>query len=193
MEPKFFNSQAAFRGWLEKNHDKHTELLVGFHKKSTGKNTLTYPEALDEALCFGWIDGVRKSLNNESYTIRFTPRKSKSIWSRVNVNHVERLKKLGRMHASGLRAYALRDDKRTAIYSFENAPREFSEEYLKRFQRKPKAWHFFETQPPSYKKTAIYWVMSAKQEETQLRRLDQLIENSAHGIRDRVVTGKSKN
>src|SRR6185503_8599356 len=120
MQPKFFSSPEKFRRWLERNHDGATELLLGFHKKSSGKKSITYAEALDEALCFGWIDGVRKNLNETSYTIRFTPRKTTSIWSNVNVGHVERLKKEGRMQASGLAAYALREDKRTGIYAFEN-------------------------------------------------------------------------
>jgi uncharacterized protein YdeI (YjbR/CyaY-like superfamily) len=124
MKPKFFSSPQKFREWLERNHDSTSELLLGFHKKSSGKKSITYAEALDEALCFGWIDGVRKKLNETSYVQRFTPRKSRSIWSNINVNHVERLKSEGRMHRAGLEAYARRDPKRTGIYSFENRPRE---------------------------------------------------------------------
>src|SRR5678809_608513 len=119
MKPRIFSSPAQFREWLERNHDRETELLVGFHKKSSGKKSVTYAEALDEALCFGWIDGVRKNFDETSYTIRFTPRKSRSIWSRINVDHVERLKKEGRMMPSGLAAFAKKEDKRTGIYSFE--------------------------------------------------------------------------
>src|SRR5918912_3317140 len=120
MKPRFFSSQEQFRRWLEQNHASAKELLVGFHKKGSGKKSITYAEALDEALCFGWIDGVRRNFNETSYTIRFTPRRPRSIWSLVNVRHVERLQKEGRMHAAGLDAYAQRDPKRTGIYSFEN-------------------------------------------------------------------------
>src|SRR5215217_8829560 len=121
MKAKFFSSPGEFRQWLEQNHDSASELLVGFHKKLSGKKSVTYAEALDEALCFGWIDGVRRSLDETRYTIRFTPRKPRSIWSLVNVRHVERLKKEGRMHKAGLEVYERRDPKRTGIYSFENA------------------------------------------------------------------------
>jgi len=192
MKPKFFKSQADFRQWLEKNHTKETELLVGFYKKDSGKASITYPGALDEALCFGWIDGVRRSFGEDGYTIRFTPRKPKSIWSNVNVRHVERLKQLGRMAPSGLAAYERRDPKRTGIYSFENSPRELSPAFQKKFCANKKAWQFFEQEPPSIKRTCIFWVMSAKQEETRLRRLDQLIDSSAKGVRRGVLTGKAK-
>ncbi len=183
MEPRFFTSPAKFRQWLEKNHNSANELLLGFHKKSSGKKSITYAEALDEALCFGWIDGVRKNVDETSYTIRFTPRKPKSIWSNVNVRHVERLKKEGRMAEPGLAAYALRDPKRTGIYAFENRPKEFSPAYEKEFRANKAAWEFFQTVPPSFRNTCIFWVMSAKKEETQRRRLEQLIESSAKGVR----------
>jgi uncharacterized protein YdeI (YjbR/CyaY-like superfamily) len=182
-KPKFFKTQSDFHDWLAGNHDSKAELLVGFHKKGSGKKSITYAEALDEALCFGWIDGVRKNLNETSYTIRFTPRKPKSIWSNINVGHVERLKKAGQMQPSGLAAYALREDKRTGIYAFENRPRELSPEYQKKFAANKKAWEFFKAQPPYYTKVCSFWVMSAKKEETQLRRLDQLIEVSAKAER----------
>lgn len=183
MKPKFFSSPGQFREWLEQNHSRETELMIGFHKKSSGKKSITYAEALDEALCFGWIDGVRKSLNETSYVQRFTPRKSRSIWSLINVRHVERLKKQGRMHAAGLDAYARRDPKRTGIYSFENRPRELSPAYEKTFRQKKRAWTFFQEQPPSYKRLMIFRIMEAKKEETQLRRLKQLIESSEKGVR----------
>ena len=183
MKPKFFSSPAQFRIWLEQNHDRETELLIGFHKKSSGKKSVTYNEALDEALCFGWIDGVRKNLNETSYTIRFTPRKARSIWSNVNVNHVERLIKEKRMHAAGLEAYARRDPKRTGIYAFENRPKELTPEYEKAFRANKTAWKFFEEQPPGYKNLAIFFVMSAKKEETRTKRLQRLIESSAKGVR----------
>ena len=192
MKPKFFSTPAQFRQWLEQHHDRLSELLVGFHKKSSGKKSITYAEALDEALCLGWIDGVRKNLDETSYTIRFTPRKPRSIWSLVNVNHVERLKKEGRMHAAGLDAYARRDPKRTGIYAFENEPKQLSPAYEKTFRQNKKAWKFFEEMAPSLKKVSIYWIMSAKKEETQLRRLKQVIENSEKGVKSGVLEPKPK-
>jgi len=192
VNPCFFKSQVDFRKWLEKNHAKETELLVGFYKKDSGKPSITYPEALDEALCFGWIDGVRRSLGDEGYTIRFTPRKPKSIWSNVNVRHVERLKKEGRMAPAGLKAYELKDPTKTGIYSFENRPRELAPAYEKKFRANKKAWEFFESQPAGYKRLMIYRVMEAKQEETKERRLSQLIGASAKGERLGVLSTKSK-
>ena len=183
MKPKFFSTPEKFREWLAKNHDREDELLIGFYKKDSGKKSITYAEALDEALCYGWIDGVRKSFDETSYTIRFTPRKPKSIWSLVNVRHVERLMKAGRMAEPGHAAYARRDPKRTGIYAFENAAREFSPEFEKTFRANKRAWEFFQTEPPSIRKTCIFWVMSAKKEETRVRRLEQLIESSANGVR----------
>jgi len=179
MKPKFFTSPEQFRRWLEQNHATATELLVGFHKKSSAKKSVTYAEALDEALCFGWIDGVRRSLNETSYTIRFTPRRPRSIWSLVNKRHVERLQKEGRMHAAGLAAFERRDPKRTGIYAFENRPRELSPEYDKEFRAHQAAWEFFQTQPPGYKRLMAFWVMGAKKEETRAQRLQRLIETSA--------------
>ena len=190
MKPKFFTTQEQFREWLEKNHASAAELLVGFHKKSSGKKSITYAEALDEALCFGWIDGVRRSLDETSYTIRFTPRRPQSIWSLVNVKHVERLKKDGRMQTAGLAAYEQRDPKRTGIYAFENAPRELSGEYEKEFRKTKGAWEYFQTYPPYLKKTVSYWVMSAKKEETRSARLQRLIESSARGERIGVLPSK---
>jgi uncharacterized protein YdeI (YjbR/CyaY-like superfamily) len=196
MKPKFFSSPEQFREWLEQNHDSAAELLVGFHKKDSaragGKKSITYPQALDEALCYGWIDGVRRSLDETSYTIRFTPRKPRSIWSNVNVRHVERLKKEGRMAAPGLKAYDLRDPERTGIYAFENRPKEFSPEFEKKFRANKRAWEFFQKEPPSIRKTCVFWVMSAKKEETRQRRLDQLIESSANGVRRGVLETRAK-
>ena len=192
MKAKFFSSPGQFRQWLEQNHDRETELLVGFHKKSSGKKSITYPEALDEALCFGWIDGVRRNMDETSYSIRFTPRQPRSIWSLVNVNHVERLKKERRMHAAGLAAYDRRDPERTGIYAFENEPRQLSPAYEKIFRQNKKAWKFFEQMAPSLKRTSIYWIMSAKKEETQIRRLKHVIENSEKGVKSGVLEPKSK-
>ena len=193
MKPKFFSSPEQFRQWLEQSHDSAEELLVGFHKKDSGKKSVTYPQALDEALCFGWIDGVRRSLDETSYTIRFTPRKPRSIWSNVNVRHVERLTKEGRMAEPGRKAYALRDPKRTGIYAFEKEVREFSPEFEKKFRANKPAWQFFQSEPPSIRRTCIFWVMSAKKEETRVRRLEQLIARGEQGIRSGVMeTRKSK-
>jgi uncharacterized protein YdeI (YjbR/CyaY-like superfamily) len=192
MKPKFFSSPAEFRQWLKQNHDRASELMIGFHKKSSGKKSITYAEALDEALCFGWIDGVRKKLNETSYVQRFTPRKPRSIWSLINVRHVERLKKEGRMHPAGLEAYERRDPKRTGIYSFETEPHKLAPDYEKRFRQNKSAWKFFEEQAPYYKKLMIFRVMSGKKEETRLRRLEQLIESSAQGRRIGLLTGKAE-
>jgi len=190
MQPKFFTSPEKFREWLERNHDRETELLIGFHKKSSAKKSVTYAEALDEALCFGWIDGVRKNLNETSYTIRFTPRKPTSIWSNVNVKHVARLQKEGRMHRAGLEAYERRAPERTGIYSFENAPRELPPEYEKTFRQNKAAWKFFQEQPPGYKRLMVFRTVSAKKEETRLRRLKQLIESSEKGERMGILKPK---
>jgi uncharacterized protein YdeI (YjbR/CyaY-like superfamily) len=192
MKPRFFKSAGAFREWLEKNHDKETELSVGFHKKNSSKPSITYKEALDEALCFGWIDGVRRSVDDTSYSIRFTPRKTKSIWSMVNTKRAKELERLGLMKPPGLRAFQARDPKRSGIYSFENAPRDFDAQLEKRFRVNKKAWDFFESQPPYFRRMCKYWVMSAKKEETRLRRLNQLIVVSEKGQRLGLITGDKK-
>ena len=192
MKVTHFTSPSQFRRWLDHYHDKASELWVGFHKKGSGKPSITYNESLDEALCFGWIDGVRKSVNETSYTIRFTPRRARSVWSLVNIRHAKRLKKLGRMKPSGLKAFAAREEKRSGIYSFEGAPRKLDAAYEKKFKANQKAWAFFQAQPPGYQRTASFWVMSAKQEETRLRRLDRLISDSAKGLRLGLITATSK-
>lgn len=190
-KPKFFTTPEKFRAWLEKNHATADELEVGFHKKSSGLKSITYAEALDEALCFGWIDGVKRSYNETSYQQRFTPRRARSIWSLVNVKHVERLKKAGKMHAAGIAAFEQRDPKRTGIYAFENAPREISAEYEKEFRKTKGAWEYWQTYPPYLKKTVSYWVMSAKKEETRTARLRRLIESCAKGERIGTLAPKS--
>ncbi len=189
---KFFSSQSLFRQWLAKNHARSTELWVGFHKKKSGKKSISYAEALDEALCFGWIDGVRKSIDEASYTIRFTPRKAKSVWSRVNTLRAEELSKLGRMKPSGHEAFALRDPQRSGIYSFETPALKLAEIYETKFRLKKRAWEFFQNQPPGYRKLATFWVMSAKRDETRLRRLKQLISESADARRLGIIAGKAK-
>lgn len=192
MKPKFFSTPEKFREWLEQNHAGTTELLLGFHKKASGKKSITYPEALDEALCYGWIDGVRKNLDETSYTIRFTPRKSRSIWSLVNVRHIERLTKEGRMRPAGIEAYKRRDPKRTGIYAFENRPREFSPEFEKAFRKNKTAWSFFEKQPAGYRRVIVFWVMEAKKEETRIKRFKQLVEVCEKGLRLGQFQPKSK-
>ena len=183
MKPTFFTTPAAFRRWLERNHDKADELLVGFWKKDSGKPSITWPESVDEALSFGWIDGVRRRIDDESYSIRFTPRRRGSIWSAVNIKRATELSKLGRMAPAGLRAFEARDEKKSAIYSYENRPRDLAPEYEKRFRANEKAWDFWSAQPPGYRRLATYWVMEAKKEETRERRLTLLIDDSAHGRR----------
>ena len=192
MKPRFFSSPEKFREWLERNHDSASELLLGFHKKSSGKKSITYAEALYEALCYGWIDGVRKNLDETSYTIRFTPRKARSIWSLVNVRHVERLTKEGRMRPAGVEAYARRDPKRTGIYAFENRPREFSPEFEKAFRKNKTAWSFFEKQPPGYKRLMVFRIMEAKKEETRMKRFNELVDLCEKGLRMGLLQSKTK-
>ena len=183
MSPVPFATADAFRAWLAAHHSATTELVVAFYTKTSGRGGLTYPEALDEALCFGWIDGVRRKLDADRFTIRFTPRKSGSTWSLVNVRHVERLTKAGRMAPAGIAAFAARDPAKTGLYSFEQRPQEFPAALKKTFQAAKPAWQFWSAQPPGYRRTAIWWVISAKQEATRQRRLAQLIAVSAAGQR----------
>ncbi len=183
MKPKFFPDPLKFRKWLEENHSKKKELLVGFYKKSSGKPSIKWPESVDQALCFGWIDGIRRSIDEKSYSIRFTPRNPKSTWSAINIKKVEELKKLGLMKPAGLAAYKKREDKNSKIYSFEQRIVKFSADYEKAFSKNKKAWQNFLSQPPYYRKTVTHWVMSAKQEETRLRRLNILIRDSEEGLK----------
>jgi len=187
-----FSSPEEFRKWLAKNHAAATELFVGFYKKSSGKKSATYSEALDEALCFGWIDGVRRSINSESYTIRFTPRRPKSIWSLVNVRHVKRLQKSGKMAEPGIKAFALREKHRTGIYSFEQKRPGLSARFKKLFRANAPAWEFFTKQAPWYQRTAGHWVVRAKQDETQMRRFAKLVEVSGKGRRLDQLTPKGQ-
>jgi uncharacterized protein YdeI (YjbR/CyaY-like superfamily) len=178
MTPLFFKSQVEFRNWLEKNHKTKSELLVGYYKKSTGKPSMTWSESVDEALCFGWIDGIRRSIDEERYCIRFTPRKSTSVWSRVNIDKVEVLQKKGLMKQSGLEAFNKRKDSKSGIYSFENKPEKLDDDLEIIFRENKGAWKFFSEQPPSYRRTMFYWVLSAKQKSTRLNRLMKLIAKS---------------
>jgi uncharacterized protein YdeI (YjbR/CyaY-like superfamily) len=189
MQVEFVESQADLHKWLEENHDKAKELWIGFYKKGSGKSGITYAEALDEALAFGWIDGVRKNVNGDSYTIRFTPRKRGSIWSAVNIKRAGELSELGLMQPSGLQAFSERDEKKSKLYSYEERDRKLDDAYEQRFRANAKAWDFFQAQPPGYRKLASWWVMSAKQEETRQRRLSTLIEGSDKGERLAAITG----
>jgi uncharacterized protein YdeI (YjbR/CyaY-like superfamily) len=178
MKPVFFTRQSQFRKWMEKNHDKESELWVGFYKKDSGKDSITWPQSVDEALCFGWIDGIRKSIDSISYMIRFTPRKSTSIWSSINIKRANELSELGLMDPAGIAVFKNRDEKKSNQYSFEQKSVKLDEEFEKKFRANKKAWNHFQSMAPSYKKTATWWVMSAKQEETRLRRLNILIKDS---------------
>lgn len=181
MTPTFFAKQSDFRMWLDKNHMKETELLVGFYKVDSGKPSMTWSQSVDEALCFGWIDGVRKSIDKDSYQIRFTQRKSTSIWSAVNIQKMEELKKQGLMRPAGLASFENRKENKSKIYSYEKAEVEFAFEFENLFKANKKAWDYFLSLAPSYKKPSTNWVMSAKQEVTKLKRLNQLIADSQAG------------
>jgi uncharacterized protein YdeI (YjbR/CyaY-like superfamily) len=185
VKATFFATPADWRKWLEKNHDTVPELLVGFYKRGSGKPSITWPESVDEALCFGWIDGVRRTIDDESYSIRFTPRRRRSVWSNVNTKRVAELTKQGRMHATGLEAFEARDPKRSGIYAFEQAKKDqkLDAAYEKKLKANKKAWEFFRSQAPWYQRTVSRWVMSAKKDETKLRRLEALIKDSAAGRR----------
>ncbi len=190
MNPHYFTSPIKFHQWLKKHHATAAELWVGFYKKSSGQPSITYPEALDEALCFGWIDGLRKTVDEERYTIRFTPRKPSSNWSNVNIKRANELIAAGRMAPAGLAAFEARTAEKSGVYTYENRSRQLSAEYEQQFRANKKAWAFFQSQAPYYQRTAGGWVMSAKKEETRLRRLATLIEDSAQGRRLGVMGGK---
>lgn len=183
MEILFFPTPADFRAWLEANHDSTDELWVGFHKKGSGMPSMTWPEAVDEALCFGWIDGVRYSVNDTSYRQRFTPRRPRSVWSTVNVRRAQELIAAGRMQPTGLEAFERRKENLERRYSFEQAEVTLGDAYESDFRANAKAWAFWEAQPPGYRKTATWWVVSAKREETRRRRLATLIRDSEAGER----------
>ena len=179
MEPRFFDSAAEFRAWLEENHASESELWMGYYKKASGKTGLAYREALDEALCFGWIDGKVRTIDEATYMQRWSPRTARSPWSKINIARVRELKREGRMAPAGIEAFERRDRK-AAGYSYEEAARGFTGEHLKTFRANRDAWTFFQAQPPGYRKMATFWVMTAKREETQKRRLERLIEDSSN-------------
>lgn len=181
MNPIFFPTPADFRAWLEANHATAGELLVGFYKKGSGRPSITWPESVDQALCFGWIDGVRRRVDDESYTIRFTPRRRGSTWSLVNTRRALELIEEGLMQPAGLAAFEARDPARTDEYSYENRPQGLDSPYEAQFRANAAAWAYWEAQPPHYRRGAAHWVMSAKREETRQRRLATLIADSAAG------------
>ena len=193
MSARLLKTQAAFRTWLEKNHATAKALTVAHYKKASGKLAMTYAEAVDEALCFGWIDGVVNKIDDERYCHRFTPRRPGSIWSLVNVAHVERLTKAGRMAPAGIAAFDARSHAKTGIYSFEReTPAVFSAAQRKLFKANSPAWKFWQAQPPGYQRVCTHWIVSAKREETQARRLAMLIEDSAQGRRLAEAEGKRR-
>ena len=187
MPPTFFATPAAWRRWLERHHASKTELWVGFWKRGTGKASITWPESVDEALCYGWIDGLRKSVDDEAYMIRFTPRRRDSIWSLVNIRRVGVLKKAKRMRPAGLKAFATRDLKKAGLYSFEQRRKvKLSGAYLAALKADEAAWRFYTGQAPGYQRLCAFWVLDAKKEETRQKRLSTLI---AHAAKGRLIPG----
>ena len=176
---KFFRSPSEWRNWLQKNHATVAELWVGFYKKDSGKPSITWPESVDEALCFGWIDGIRKRVDEISYKIRFTPRRRGSIWSTANIKRAQALKKEKRMRPAGLKAFAARTEYKSGIYAYEQRPVELPEPYQGILKKSKAAWEFFQEQPPGYRKLMAWWIVSAKKEETRMMRLKKLIATSA--------------
>ncbi|MEW6128812.1 MAG: YdeI/OmpD-associated family protein [Acidobacteriota bacterium] len=182
MSAKFFKTLEEFRKWLAKHHASETELWVGYYKKGTGKATLTWQQSVDAALCYGWIDGLKRTVDEARYMIRFTPRKATSAWSAINIARVGELTKMGLMREAGRKAFAARKDHKSVIYSYEQKNVELPIEYVEQFKARTKAWAFFQSQPAAYRKAANWWVASAKREETQVKRFEKLLacsENSA--------------
>lgn len=182
-EPVFFASSALLRAWLEQNHASVGEAWVGLWKRGTGRPSVTWPELVDQLLCFGWIDGVRRSIDAERYMIRVTPRRPGSIWSAVNVGRAGELIALGWMEPPGRAVFDARDQAKTNTYSFERETAELGEAYEAEMRAHPRAWAFFQSQPPSYRKVVTHWVVSAKREETRRKRLATLIADSEKGQR----------
>ena len=180
MKPRFFATPEKFRAWLAKNHGKAPELLVGFYNKGSGKPSIDWPQSVDEALCFGWIDGVRRNIDVDSYSIRFTPRRARSVWSAINIRRVKALSKEGRMSEAGLAAYQRRSKDRTAIYAYEQrATAKLDASETRLFKADPGAWKFFSKLAPSYRHKALYWVTSSRKPETREKRLAWVITASA--------------
>ena len=182
-EPLFFARPKDFRAWLKVHHQTRAELWVGFYKKASGKSSITWPESVDEALCFGWIDGIRKSLDSLSYVIRFSPRQKRSVWSEINMKRVKVLLAEGRIAAAGLRAFQARRENRSGIYSYEQRLDRLPEPYQGKLKKAKAAWTFFQSQPPSYRKQVSWRVISAKKEETLQKRLQRAIEAFRRGKR----------
>jgi uncharacterized protein YdeI (YjbR/CyaY-like superfamily) len=188
MMPTFFATPEKLRKWFEQNHKKTSEFWVGFYKRSSGKPSITWPESVDAALCFGWIDGLRKSIDEVSYMIRFTPRKPKSTWSNINIKRVSQLIELGLMQPAGLAAFEKRKPEKSGIYGYERkSDAKLDPEYEKKLRANRKALKFFESQAPWYQRICAHWIMSAKQHETRLRRLDRLIQDSENGQKIQAV------
>jgi uncharacterized protein YdeI (YjbR/CyaY-like superfamily) len=183
MNPFYFKDQNEFRKWLEKNHNKESEIFVGYYKVGTGKSSMTWSQSVDQAICFGWIDGIRRSIDKERYCIRFTPRKPTSTWSNINIKKVEELRKKGLMKNPGLEIYKNRKDSKSGIYSFENQITRLDDNFERIFITNVIAWDFFVKQAPSYQKTRSHWIMSAKQEKTKISRLNKLIKASENHTR----------
>jgi uncharacterized protein YdeI (YjbR/CyaY-like superfamily) len=183
VTPTFFRTPADLRKWFRKNHATATELWIGFYKVGSGKPSVTWPQAVDEALCCGWIDGIRKTVDEESYKIRFTPRRPRSVWSAVNIKRVKVLSDEKRMLPAGREAFAARRENKSGIYSYEQRPLDLPEPYLSEMKQHKAAWTFFAAQPPSYRKVMTWFILSAKREETRLQRLEKLIGVSATGKR----------
>ena len=178
MKPTFFRTPADFRKWLMKHHATKDVLLVGFYKKDSGKPSITWAESVDQALCFGWIDGVRKRIDESSYTIRFTPRRSTSIWSNININRAQELIAEGQMQPAGLKAFEARREHKSGIYAYEQRSVELPEPYNQQLKKNKAASTFFEAQPPSYRKLISWWIASAKKDETRLKRFEKFIAYS---------------
>ncbi len=183
MTPRFFKNATLFRQWLAQNHATEKELVVGYYKKETGNPSITWPESVDQALCFGWIDGIRRRIDDASYSIRFTPRKPSSIWSQINIAKVQALIENGMMQPAGLQAFEKRSENKSGIYSYEQRGIDFEEPYHSIFQQNKVAWNFFVKQSVSYRKAACWWVISAKREMTRLSRLAKLIGHSSNSER----------
>jgi uncharacterized protein YdeI (YjbR/CyaY-like superfamily) len=183
MKIKYFKSSSDFRRWLEKNHATRQELWVGYHKKNSRQPSMTWPESVDEALCFGWIDGIRKSVDDLRYMIRFTPRRRGSIWSAVNIKRARELSDKGLMEPAGMAAFNARKENKSGIYSYEQRSANLDVPYEKKLKQNKVAWDFFYAQPPSYRKAVGWWIVSAKQEATRVKRLERLMRESARGKR----------
>jgi uncharacterized protein YdeI (YjbR/CyaY-like superfamily) len=183
MKPVFFATPKDFRRWLTANHASTAELLVGYYKKDSGRPSMTWPESVDEALCFGWIDGIRRARNAQSYTIRFTPRRQRSTWSAINVRRAKAMIKEGRMTPAGNAAFRKRKANRIGVYSYEQRPVDLTPPYRNLLRRNTSAWKFYQSQPPSYRKAAAWWILSAAREETRAKRLQQLLIDSEKGLR----------